>query len=209
MAILRDSRFCLYNSVIRLGFLLFTLHLFKTFIEQEKVDGAWDILHIFTPETPVWLHSSPRSHSAVPSVMSAQWMIRRNCFPDILLLCCSVWTVPLEAMAAVFLVFRQHSYTDPSQTMKVIIGTAAAIFPSPACYPHWIMYWIMYDLIVNVQSTTLCINLWASREKLPSLKGWKAIKGSAVMLKLCHLTPARRNTSTRPLHAFLLKDNNF
>lgn len=51
MAILRHSQFCLYNSVIRLCFLLFMLQLFKTFIEQEKVDGAWHILHVFTPDT--------------------------------------------------------------------------------------------------------------------------------------------------------------
>lgn len=31
--------------------LLFTLQPIKTFIEQEKVDGAGRILHIFTPET--------------------------------------------------------------------------------------------------------------------------------------------------------------
>lgn len=51
MAILRDSQFCLYNSAIVLCFLLFTLQTFKTCIEQEKVDGAWPILHVFTPET--------------------------------------------------------------------------------------------------------------------------------------------------------------
>lgn len=102
--------------------------------------------------------------------MSMQRMIRRSWFPDIVLLgcsalSCSVWTVPLEAMAAVFLVFHQRSYTDTGQTMKVIIGTAGPIFPSPACYPHCIVYGIMYDFRVNVQSTALCINLWASCEK--------------------------------------------
>lgn len=80
MAILRDSQYCLYNSVIRLCFPLFTLELFKTFIEQEKVDGAWRILHVFTPETRVWLLSSPLSHSAAPLVMSAQRMSRRSWF---------------------------------------------------------------------------------------------------------------------------------
>lgn len=164
----------------------------------------WRILHIFTPETWVWLHSSPLSHFAAPSVMSVQRMIRRSWFPDIITLCCSVWTVPLEAMAAVFLVFHQHSDTNTGQTMKVIIGTAGAIFPSPACYPHCIMYGTVYDFRVNVQSTTLCINLWASCKKLQSLKGWKAIKGSVVMLKLCHLTPARRNISTCPLHVYII-----
>lgn len=82
------------------------------------------------------------------------------------------------------------------------------IFSASAYYPHYIMYGIMYDFRVNVQSPTLCINLWASSEKLQNLKGWKAIKGSAVMLKLCHLTPARRDTSTHPLHSCLLKKKN-
>lgn len=109
--------------------------------------------------------------------MSVQRMIRRSWFPDIITLCCSVWTVPLEAMAAVFLVFHQHSDTNTGQTMKVIIGTAGAIFPSPACYPHCIMYGRVYDCRVNVQSTTL---------------------------KLCHLTPARRNISTCPLHVYII-----
>lgn len=164
MAILRDRQYCLYNSVIRLCFLLFTLELFKTFIEQEKVDGAWRILHVFTPGTRVWLLSSPLSHSAAPLVMSEQRTSRRSWFPDRILLCCSVWTVPLEAMA-MFLVFHRHSYPSTSETMKVIIGTAGAIFPSPVCY-HCIMYGIMYDFRVNVRSTTLCVNLWASCEKL-------------------------------------------
>lgn len=56
--------------------------------------------------------------------------------------------------------------------MQVIIGTAGAISPSPAYYPHGIMYGIMYDFRVNVQSTTLCINLWASCEKLQEVKGY-------------------------------------
>lgn len=54
MAILRDSRLCLYNSVIRLCFLLLTLQLFKRFIEQEKVDGAMAYpTHIYTRDPSV------------------------------------------------------------------------------------------------------------------------------------------------------------
>lgn len=120
MAILRDSRFCLYNSVMLLCFLLFTLDVFKHLFNKRKLTEHGVCYTYLRPRREGRLRSSSVSHWVAPSMTSEQQMVRRSWFPVVFLLRCSVWT-------SVF--FHQCLRPDTGATRKLLMVSTGTILP--------------------------------------------------------------------------------